>query len=130
VAAESSPISFAVVDMSSLLAGHPKMQALEARLREKRDQARAHADELRNAEKLEELDQFREELDQALENESQQTLAEVLADVRSAISLRLSAHHFQMVFDVSGRSLSNLPVIVAAPGAIDLTEEVRRELAR
>jgi hypothetical protein len=55
---------------------------------------------------------------------------EAMRVIESAISSRASAHAFSLVFDISGNSLNGAPVVLGAPKAIDLTEELQAKLAR
>ncbi len=53
----------------------------------------------------------------------------ILRRIETAIQKQASAHASSLVFDISGHSLNGAPVVFGSPRAIDLTEEVREELA-
>ena len=56
--------------------------------------------------------------------------AQSIRDIQQATSSRAAAHNLDLVFDMSGKSLNNVPVISSAAGVFNLTEEVRHELTK
>ena len=62
-------------------------------------------------------------------DDSSEVRAEIAERIRSAIAHRAVAHNLDLVLDKSGNSTNGVPVVLFSRKALDLTEEVRQELA-
>ena len=56
--------------------------------------------------------------------------AQIMQDIQQAVSYVATTHNLDLVFDSSGRSINDAPMIPSAGGVADITEEVRQELAK
>jgi len=54
----------------------------------------------------------------------------ILRDIKRIVALRATAHGFEFVFDISAKSASSTPFILATNGAPDITAEVLQDLSQ
>jgi len=148
---DSTP-RFAVVDMERLFAAHPATEDATEKLSEARETIREEFKEKSNA--LKEILQRHQELiradekDEAVEqlkkaNEAEKAIAtlrttrqrdvehrfrrakrKIMRDIRTAVAEFNADGRYALVFDRSAASSNDLPQVVHAPGAEDITDEV------
>jgi hypothetical protein len=62
--------------------------------------------------------------------DSQDARAGLIRDIRRIVAMRAKAHGFAFVFDVSAKSQSDSPFVLATNGVPDITGEVLQELSQ
>ena len=62
--------------------------------------------------------------------DSPETRARILREIKHIVALRATVHGFAFVFDISAKSANGTPFILATNGAPDITEEVLHELSQ
>ncbi|MBS1370261.1 MAG: OmpH family outer membrane protein [Lentisphaeria bacterium] len=77
-----------------------------------------------------ELQLYAAERTKTMREIEQKKREEIMADIRSEVDRRATAEGFNFVFDSSGRTLNEQPLVLRFPASCDLTEAVIRELNR
>lgn len=71
-----------------------------------------------------ELARYAKERAARLRELEQKRRMEIIADIRSAVSRKAEAEHYDFVFDISGNTTNNVPAVIVWPQAVDLTDAV------
>lgn len=81
-------------------------------------------------EKEAELTQYNQAKVEQLKQERAQMRDRLLGEIREELAKRAALAGYTVIFDKSGKSLSNIPVIIYHAPGVDLTETIVKELNR
>jgi len=101
--------------------------AVSATEREKRK--RIAEEKLREIQNLEQsMKQFQTQASTTMQEKERRMRENVIGEIRAVISTKAKIAGFGLVLDVTGESLSRIPMVVYHSGQTDMTEEVLKEL--
>lgn len=120
----------AVVDMRRLFTAHPDTKPSEDAINAKRTQYKTEWQRLRDNGDATATNQFKELREKEIQDESNRRREQIVSDLRQRIRSAATNRNFNVVFDLSGKTLNGVPVVLHASGLPDITEDIIHELSR
>ena len=128
--AESPTVRIAIVDMQRLFDAHPDTKPSENAIHAKRDSYKTEIQHLLDSGDADAAKRFRDLHEKELQDDTSERRKEIVTDLQRRVKDVSIHRNFDLVFDVSGKNLNGVPVIMHASGFPDITNDILDELSR
>ena len=77
---------------------------------------------------MRELDQYQREKEKQLADQTLRIRNGIVEEILKVVTDKTQAENYDLVFDVSGNSINNVPVVISAKASYDFTKEIVEKL--